>query len=177
MAALALIKRAEALRAELHFRGVTVSERDMTTQINEAKGSYNEALEKSFLNPSLTAIAKFGLGLCEEELDNFDEARRIYRDIVATAGLESTTAFVQAKQRLDTMADYNQKVVFGPSPKPKPAPPARVTPPVTLGPLDVNLAETNLGEANLSDDKLVDVNWIDTPSTDTNLDDMNLAGP
>jgi hypothetical protein len=112
MAALALVKRAEALRAELHFRRGTVSQRDTATQIKWAKDSYSEALEKSSLDPSLTAMAKFGLGLCEEELGNFDKASQIYGDLVATADFQSTTAFAQARQRLETMADYEQKVVF-----------------------------------------------------------------
>ena len=121
MAALALIKQAEALRTELHYRPGTVSKQDLTTQINQAKVSYTEALEKCSSNPSLAAAAKFGLGLCEEEVGNFEEAAQIYRDIAANPDFEGTTAVVQAKQRLDTMADYQRKVVFKAPPKPTPA--------------------------------------------------------
>ena len=112
MAALALIKRAEALRMELHYRSGTVSKQDLTAQINRAKTSYTEAVEKSSPNPSLTAAAKFGLGLCEEELGNFEKAGQIYRDIAASPDFEGTTAAAQAKHRLETMADYQRKVVF-----------------------------------------------------------------
>jgi hypothetical protein len=117
MAALALIKRAEALRMELHYRFGSISREDITAQINRAKDSYTKALEKSSTNPSLTATAKLGLGLCEEELGNFEQARQIYSEITANANFESTVASDQAKQRLLTMADYQQKVVFKPSPK------------------------------------------------------------
>jgi hypothetical protein len=112
IAALALIKKAETLRTELHYRLGSISMEDATAQINRAKDSYTKALEKSSTNPSLTAAAKLGLGLCEEELGNFGQARQIYSEIVANAAFEGTVAAAQAKQRLSTMADYQQKVVL-----------------------------------------------------------------
>jgi tetratricopeptide (TPR) repeat protein len=120
MAALALIKRAQALRMELHYRLETVGRQDLISQINQAKASYTEALEKASGNPSLQAMAKFGLGLCEEELGNFDEARRIYQEVAADPAFEGTAAKTAAQNRLQTVEDYKTKVVFRPSPKPKP---------------------------------------------------------
>lgn len=117
MAALALIKRAEALRMELHYRFGSVSRQDLTAQINLAKDSYTKAIEKSSTNPSLMATAKLGLGLCEEELGNFEQAREIYSEIIVNADFEGTIAAAEAKQRLHTMADYQRKVVFKPAPK------------------------------------------------------------
>jgi tetratricopeptide (TPR) repeat protein len=117
MAALALIKRAEALRMELHYRFGSIGRGDLTAQINRAKDSYTKAIEKSSTNPSLMATAKLGLGLCEEELGNFEQARQIYGEIIANANFESTVAAAQARQRLHTMADYQQKVVLRQSPK------------------------------------------------------------
>jgi len=117
MAALALIKQADALRTELHYRFGTISRPDLEAQINRAKDSYTEAIEKSSTNPASMAAAKLGLGLCEEELENFDQARQIYSEITANADFASTIAAAQAKQRLLTMADYQQKVVLRPSPK------------------------------------------------------------
>jgi len=146
MAALALIKQAEALRTELHYRPGTVSKQDLTTQINQAKASYIEALEihlRRTSNPSLQAVAKFGLGICEEELGNFEKAQQIYRDITETGDFEGTVAKAAAEQRLETMADYKTKVVFKPSPKPKPPAPAK--PPIEIKPAEANLpADTNL---------------------------------
>jgi tetratricopeptide (TPR) repeat protein len=121
MAALALIKEAETLRMELHYRFGSISSGDSTAQINRAKDSYTKAIEKSSTNPSLTATAKLGLGLCEEELGNFEQARQIYSEIIANADFECTVAAAQAKQRLSTMADYQQTVVFKPSPARAPA--------------------------------------------------------
>ena len=123
MAALAQIKRAETLRMELHYRFGSISSQDLTAQINRAKDSYTKVLEKSSTNPSLTAAAKLGLGLCEEELGNFEQARQIYSEIIANTDFEGTIAAAQAKQRLLTMADYQQKVVLKPSPRHAPAEP------------------------------------------------------
>jgi tetratricopeptide (TPR) repeat protein len=127
MAALAMIKRAEALRAELHYG--TVDEPYLIAQTNKAKASYAEALEKCSANPSLAAAAKFGLGLCEEELGNFEEAKQIYRQIAEGSDFDGTTTKAAAKQRLDTMDDYTQKLVFKPAP----------APPIEIRPADVNL--------------------------------------
>ena len=149
MAALALIKRAEALRAELHYRLETVAKQDLVAQINRAKLSYTEAIQKAPSNPSLIAAATFGLGLCEEELGNFEQATQIYRNITTSPNFEGTVAKTAAEHRLETMADYKGKVVFKPSPKPKlPVPPDVID---QIKPTEVNLpAEINLpADANL----------------------------
>jgi tetratricopeptide (TPR) repeat protein len=147
MAALALIKRAEALRMELHYRLGRVSKQDLTAQINRAKDSYTKAIEKSSTNPSLMAKAKLGLGLCEEELGNFEQAREIYSEIIANVDFESTVAAAEAKQRLDTMADYEQKVVFKPAPKQAPTefiqPEIKLESPEETGALEI--PDINLG--------------------------------
>jgi tetratricopeptide (TPR) repeat protein len=116
MAALALIKRAEALRAELHYGNV--EEQYLINQTNLAKASYAEAIERCSTNPSLASTAKFGMGLCEEELGNFKQARQIFQDIAGNSDFESTLATIRAKRRLETMADYQQKIVFKPAPEP-----------------------------------------------------------
>lgn len=132
MAALALIKRAEALRAGLHYRQQTVNQADVRTAINGAKTAYSRALEKAVGNPSLTAMVRFGLGLCEEEVGNFDGARQIYRDIVTNGDFEGTTTVAKAQRRLETMADYRKKIVFKPALKPKQPPTDLLQPPTDL---------------------------------------------
>ena len=139
MAALALIKRAEALRAGLHYRQITVSQTEVQTAINGAKAAYIKALEKASTNPSLKAMAEFGLGLCAEELGNFDEARQIYRDIAENSDFEGTTTAAKAKQRLETMADYQQRIVFRASPKPQPPLSEFFETPIPLRPAEVEL--------------------------------------
>jgi len=139
MAALAQIKRAEALRMELHYRFGAVGERDAAAQIDLARASYAEAVKKSSTSPLLMSTAKLGLGLCEEELGNFEKAKQIYGEIIADASFEGTVAAAQARLRLETMTDYQRKVVFKPSLKPVPAEPELLRPQIQLSPIDVNL--------------------------------------
>ena len=164
MAALALIKQAETLRTELHYRPGTISKQDLTAQINRAKASYAEAIQKSSSNPSLMATAEFGLGLCEEELGDFEKAEQIYRDIAANPDFEGTVAIVQAKRRLNTMADYKQKVVFKPAPK-KPAPAELPQPSIQIKPADTNQpADINLPvDTNRPVDVNLDVQVLSVP--------------
>ena len=173
MAALALIKRAEALRAELHYRLETVAKQDLVAQINRAKLSYTEAIQKAPSNPSLIAAATFGLGLCEEELGNFEQATQIYRNITTSPNFEGTVAKTAAEHRLETMADYKGKVVFKPSPKPKlPVPPDVID---QIKPTEVNLpAEINLpADANLP----IDVDLVpQAPNTVPDVAETNQPG-
>ena len=124
MAALALIKQAEALRMELHYRPGTVSKRDIAERIKQARACYTKAIEKSSSNPSFMATATLGLGLCEEEIGNFATAEQIYRDITANSDFEGTVAVEQAKRRLETMDDYKQEIAFKPPPTPATPKPA-----------------------------------------------------
>lgn len=136
MAALALVKRGEALRTELHYRFGTVSEQDKKAAIERAKASYTEAIGKSVTNQSLAATAKLGLGLCEEELGNFEQAGQIYTEMAESVDLEGTAALAAAKNRLETMADYQQEVVFAPAPQPTPVEP--IEPDLTISTAEAN---------------------------------------
>ncbi|MDT8300375.1 MAG: hypothetical protein RQ760_02755 [Sedimentisphaerales bacterium] len=161
MAALALIKQAEALRTELHYRSGLISKQDLTNQINEAKVAYAGAVEKASDDASLKAAAEFGLGLCEEELSNFQEAQQIYQGIVANAAYEGTVAKAAAQHRLETMEDYRQKVVFKPAPEPaaatqpnvqinpfNPNPSTATQPTIQMQPVDITVPATLPDDAN-----------------------------
>ncbi len=121
MGALALIKSGDALRMELHYRLVIASPQEADGQINNAKSAYTDAIAKAAGNNVLTAQAKLGLGLCEEELGNFEQAKQIYSEIASNPDYKYTIAAAQAKDRLGTMDDYKQKVVFKAPPPPAPA--------------------------------------------------------
>ncbi len=136
MAAMALIKRAEALRTELHYRIGVVNRQDLNAQMSKAKADYKEAIEKAAGNPTLTAAATFGLGLCEEDLGKIEDAKQIYKDIIENSDFEGTTPVVQAQLRLDTMADYKKAVFFKPSPKKVAAEPQ---PQIRLNTPDINV--------------------------------------
>ena len=149
IAAISLIKQADAIREELHYRMGDVSQQVLTEQINQAKISYNKALELSSSNNSLKAIATFGLGLCAEELGNFNEARQIYQDVADNPDFEGTATVIQAKIRLKTMSDYEKNIVFLPAPIPEPDitlgnPQVQVIPADSNLPLDMNSIGANL---------------------------------
>jgi hypothetical protein len=154
MAAFALIKRAEALRTELHYRLGPVNQEDFTTQINLAKDSYNEAVKRAASYPSLLAEAKFGLGLCEEELGNFEAAKQIYQDVAANPDFEGTVAKVAAKWRLETMDDYKTKVVFQSA---KPKFPEAPQPKIEVKPVDINSLPMDLRNKLLNPNRTRDV--------------------
>jgi len=140
MAALALIDRAEAIRAELHYRLGNVSNAELTKQTALAQASYQTALQRASEVPALAAKAQFGLGLCEEELGNFDKAREIYQAVTSNAEYEGTAATAEAAYRLETMADYKGSVVFkvAPEPEPQAAGPQASAPVIQIKPGDAN---------------------------------------
>ena len=117
LAALAWIKRAEALRAELHYRPTEVPREELTKQIGQAQTSYQQALERASSSPALAATAQFGLGLCDEELGNFEKAKEAYRAVAENPDYEGTAAQAAAAHRLKTMDDYKGTVVFKPAPE------------------------------------------------------------
>lgn len=112
MSAWAYVEAGNALRTELHYRPELITTRQLKEQIDRSRSCYNKALGKSALYPLVSAAAKLGLGLCAEELGDYEAARPIYRDIVADANLAGTIPSAQAEFRLATMDDYKQKVTF-----------------------------------------------------------------
>lgn len=146
VAALALIKRGEALRMELHYRLGGARQEEKETQINDAKASYVEAIEQASGNPSLASMAKLGLGLCEEELGNFEDAEQIYKDISSNSEFAGTAAAIQANLRLETMDDYREEVILAAGPQvPMPTEMDFMRPQIELDVPDLNLEE-GLGE-------------------------------
>ncbi len=137
MGALALIKRGEALRAELHLRLTDVSRDELAKQIAQAQNSYQQALDRKPSNPGLAAAAQFGLGLCEEELGNFDKAAEIYRETAAKPEYAGTLAQAAAQYRLQVMDDFRTPVVFKPAP-PQPEASQDSVPTLQIGPQDAN---------------------------------------
>ena len=161
MGALALLKRAEALRAELHYRISPISLRDLATQVGLAQDSYRQAMEKASPNMSLMAAAAFGTGLCEEDLGNFDKAQQLYTTIVNKADFEPTVAYAQAKHRLQMLNDYKQTVVFKPAPVIGPADlPGRLGPvdPNRLGPVSKPAGAAKPADANSAASTPADAN-------------------
>ncbi|MDD5459212.1 MAG: hypothetical protein PHF37_07460 [Phycisphaerae bacterium] len=115
MAAFALIKEGQAIRMELHYRLQIPSEDDKIQQLNSAKEAYMQASDKT-KNSQLLSQARFGLGLCEEELGNFQQAREIYSKITESSEFDGLIAKDLAKKRLTVLKDYEQPIFFKPAP-------------------------------------------------------------
>ncbi len=140
MAALALIKRGEAIRAELHLRLADAGRDELTAQIAKAQASYQEALDRKPSNPALAAAAQFGLGLCEEELGNFDKAAEIYRAVAQKPEYTGAVAKAAAEYRLKTMDDFKAQIVFKPAP---PQPQVSLTPQATTPTIQLPAGDAN----------------------------------
>ena len=120
MAALALIKRGQALRMDMHYRTSTPDAPILKSQMEDAIASYEQAITNASKNPNLAATATFSIGLCHEEMGDFAKAREIYSQVSTNAEFEGTIAVAQAKQRLGSMSDYEKKLVFKAPPAPQP---------------------------------------------------------
>lgn len=137
-AAFALIKQGEALRAELHYASAdfAADPNALAFQVNKAKTCYQQAFEKASANPQLAAMAQFGLGLCEEELGNFENARKIYHDILQNENYAAAVIVSMARERAADMNDYKGKFVFVETAQ---TPVAPMTPEMPAGPRIENL--------------------------------------
>lgn len=152
LSALAMVKRAEALRTELHYRA-TPAEQDVAKfQLQQAQKIYEQAIEKAKSDPEISAMAQFGLGLCFEDMGSFDEAKKAYEKIVQDPAYKGTTYQSRAKTRIDTMSDNERKVVFAKSEKPQTPPGKEIQPP---------------GKLNL-EGHITDVNKLSVPKSDSN---------
>lgn len=118
-AALILIKRAEVLRTELHYRPTIANPNDRKSQLQQAQQLCDQAVEKAKGDPTIMAMAEFGKGLCLEDMGDFAGAQKIYEKIIAVPEYKGTSYVSRAQLRLDTMKDNEQKVQFTKSEKPQ----------------------------------------------------------
>ena len=121
-AALALIKRGEALRAELHYAGDDPDKDLIASNIKLAKEAYDQALIEAKGNATLTAMATYGLGLCDEEIGDFTKAAEIFKGIATNEAFKGTIFPAQAQLRLDVMEDHKKQFTFVAAPIVAPIP-------------------------------------------------------
>jgi tetratricopeptide (TPR) repeat protein len=110
--ALALCKRAEALRAELHYRPYSLEPQAVKIQVNQAVKCYEKALVKARGNAGIEAMAKLGLGLSAEELGDSAKAKDVYREIVDNPDYQGSVFVSQAEKRLEEIEEYSGEVYF-----------------------------------------------------------------
>jgi tetratricopeptide (TPR) repeat protein len=116
--ALALIKRGQAFRMDLHYKGEEVEKEVVASHIKQARAAYKKAITAAKDNNTLTAMANFGLGLCAEELGQYDKAAEIYEKIAANADFAGTVYPPRAEHRLAIMGDHTDKFIFAKAPEP-----------------------------------------------------------
>jgi hypothetical protein len=95
----------------------------MEQQVKLAQASYQKAKELAGPDRSLLAAAEYGLGLCEEELGNFEAARQIYEGMLADDSFKGTAPRSAAEYRLTLLPGIQTALDFQPAP-PAPVPPA-----------------------------------------------------
>ena len=116
--ALALIKRGEAFRTDLHYKTEQVELEVVASHIKQARDAYKEAIIAAKGHKTLTAMANFGLGLCAEEVGEYGKAAEIYKAIAANADFAGTVYPPRAEHRLAIMGDHTDKFVFAKAPEP-----------------------------------------------------------
>jgi tetratricopeptide (TPR) repeat protein len=116
--ALALIKRGEAFRTDLHYKSEAVEREVVTNHIEQARSAYEKAITAAKRHKTLVAMAKFGLGLCAEEVGEYDKAAEIYKSIADDADFAGTVYPVRARHRMAIMGDHSDKFIFAKAPAP-----------------------------------------------------------
>ncbi len=135
LSALAMIKRAEALRTELHYR-TQIAEPDVQKfQLEQAQKLYAQALEKAKTSPTVAAMAEYGTALCLEDKGDFAGAKKLYDKIAQAPEYKGTLYPARAKLRAETMSDNQIKVVFAKAEKTEQPAPETVKQPI--GPLEL----------------------------------------
>ncbi len=114
-AAFALIKQAEAIRSQLHYRNQQPDSATIKNQCEKAIHICQKAIDTA-KSATFKAMAIFSSGLCQEELGDFDSAKKSYNSIIENESFSATVSFKQAKLRLDIMDNYKDVVTFLPAP-------------------------------------------------------------
>ena len=112
LAALEMIKRAEALRIELHYRPQVAEPDVQKYQLQQARDIYIQAIEKAKGDPDLSAMAEYGIALCFEDGGDFEGAKKVYEKIADSAEYKGSSFVARAKFRLEVMSDYKGKPFF-----------------------------------------------------------------
>lgn len=132
LSALAMIKRAEALRVELHYRP-TVADPDVRKyQLEQARKFCEQAMEKAKGEPVITAMAEYEMALCLEDAGDFGEAEMLYNKIAASTEYQGCSFKERAEFRLKILKDSKEKVFFTQVQRPEQMPNIQPVGPLTL---------------------------------------------
>jgi len=112
LSALAMIKRAEAFRTELHYRSKAAEPDVRNFQLQQARKIYEQALEKTKGDPTVAAMAEYGIALCLEDMGDFTGAKTIYDKIAQADEYKGTLYSARAQLRANTLSDSQETVIF-----------------------------------------------------------------
>jgi hypothetical protein len=104
----------------------------------------------------LKGLAGYGIGLCNLELGNKEQAKERLTEITGDSKMQHTTAYRMAKLRLATMDDYETKITFAKAPARQPEP--QVQPETGGGEEPLQLfPDTNAGQTGETVPESVDI--------------------
>lgn len=109
--ALFYIKQGDAYRSSLYYRDEMMDRETVIQRAEQAREAYEKAQDEA-QSPVLLAGAKFGQGLCAEEIGDLTRAEDLYREVAETEAYADTFYREQAKMRLMILKDLGNEVVF-----------------------------------------------------------------
>ena len=184
IASLALVKAGDSVRSELQYRPEVIEEKVLVEKINKAKKDYTDSIAMKPSDKTIESLAQFGLGLCAEELGDFDEARNIYNGIVENEAYAGTISVSKAELRLNIMDDYQNDIVFKAIPlEPVPDPNSMLDPVIqqirslrndSNASMVIDSIDTNSTGMEIGSELPIETNVpseIDVPSEIINLED------
>jgi predicted negative regulator of RcsB-dependent stress response len=113
-AMIAMQEQAEALRSQLLYSSLPITDEQRKNLCTQAEGIY-EQMKREFPNSHVAyGSANLGLGLLAEEQGNWDKAREIYNQMVADgqSRLAGTMFPVQAQIRLKKIDEISKPIEF-----------------------------------------------------------------
>ncbi len=116
--ALLYIKQGDAYRSSLYYKGEMVDKETVVDRAEKARAAYENAASQAE-SAILQAGAKFGLGLCAEEIGDFEKAKQLYTEVAESEAFADTFYAEQADMRLMILKDLDRELVFV---EPQPAP-------------------------------------------------------
>jgi tetratricopeptide (TPR) repeat protein len=158
LSALAMIKRAEALRAELHYRPKVAEPDVQKYQLQQARNIYEQALEKAKGSSEIAAMAEYGIALCLEDTGDFEGAQKLYEKIADSAEYQGGSFAVRAKLRAKTLNNNKEKVFFAQVQKPEIKQPVEQQISEPLKPDLSDKLEAPLTETDITSQKDLDFN-------------------
>ena len=110
----ALLQQAEVIRSALFFSEQDITDEQKSQMLEQIKGIY-ELIRQQYPDDALAqGTAQMGLALVAEEQEQWDQASKIYEEVIAAGqgNLAGTVYPLLARRRLDIMENFTTPIVF-----------------------------------------------------------------